>query len=424
MLYEHWQSIATENADRTAIFDPHGGRDWTFAELADAAANTPPGDQRVRFVSGHDARFFVEVLAGWRNSVPVFPLERNQSQPSLPDLEADVAHLKQTSGTTGEPRLIAFTAQQIAADAGNIVSTMGLEQSIPNLAAISLAHSYGFSNIVTPLLLHGIPVILSPTPLPEAVKRSARGHQQIALPAVPAMWRAWHSAGSIPANVRIAISAGAPLPLELEQTVFHEHDLKIHNFCGSSECGGIAYDRTDSPRVDASLIGEAMNHVTLSIDDTGCLVVESDAVAKGYLPKDEQRLSEGRFVTSDLAELVDGQLRITGRASDVINVAGRKLSPETVENTARAIDGITNCVAFGIPSKDDVRCEEVAIVVELQNDADTDAIKRRVSSQLDAWQVPRHWWVVDEIGVTARGKVSRPEWRARFLQHSVSRQHD
>ena len=50
---------------------------------------------------------------------------------------------------------------------------MGLRADWPNLGVISLAHSYGFSNLILPLLLHGIPLILAPAPLPEIIRRAA-----------------------------------------------------------------------------------------------------------------------------------------------------------------------------------------------------------------------------------------------------------
>ena len=49
--------------------------------------------------------------------------------------------------------MVAFTAAQLMADAENIVTTMGLRPDWPNLGVLSLAHSYGFSNLVLPLLL-------------------------------------------------------------------------------------------------------------------------------------------------------------------------------------------------------------------------------------------------------------------------------
>ncbi len=94
------------------------------------------------------------------------------------------------------------------------------------------------------------------------------------------MWRACNDANAIPANVRLAISAGAPLPLNLELEIFKTRGLKIHNFLGSSECGGIAYDGTEIPRTDAALAGSPMRNVNLSLNDDGCLIVRSSAVAE------------------------------------------------------------------------------------------------------------------------------------------------
>ncbi len=143
----------------------------------------------------------------------VCPLEPGQSPPEISAPPKNCAHLKSTSATGGTARFVAFTAEQLVADAENIVATMGLRADWPNLGVISLAHSYGFSNLVLPLLLHGIPLILAPAPLPEIIRRAAENESAITLAAVPAMWRAWHEAKAIPQNVRLAISAGAPLPV-------------------------------------------------------------------------------------------------------------------------------------------------------------------------------------------------------------------
>lgn len=420
MLYERWQSIARLHENRVAVFDGTDRREWTFRELAAEVERGSPTQDVSLFATGHGIQFIIATLTAWRDGRPLLPLERGQKRPLIPEFPASIAHLKMTSGTTGEPQLIAFTEAQLAADADNVVSTMGLSPTLPNLGVISLTHSYGFSNLVTPLLLHGIPVILCPTPLPEMVRNTAAGHASVALPAVPAMWRAWHEAKSIPSNVQIAISAGAPLPLELERAVFETSNLKIHNFCGSSECGGIAYDRSDRPRRDSTLIGSPMENVSLAIDEGGCLVVESAAVGECYLPHKGGRLGRGRFATSDLAELDHGELRIIGRVSDVINIAGRKLSPEMVEHVTRNQPGVKDCVAFGVPARDETRFEEIVVAIELKPEADLAVVKQGVGNELPSWQMPRRWWVVDQIKSNLRGKVSRKEWREAYVKDSRS----
>ena len=67
--------------------------------------------------------------------------------------------LKLTSGTTAEPRVIRFTARQLLADCDNICDGMGLREDDLNYGVVSFAHSYGFSNLITPLLCRGIPLV-------------------------------------------------------------------------------------------------------------------------------------------------------------------------------------------------------------------------------------------------------------------------
>ena len=276
---------------------------------------------------------------------------------SLPP--AHCIHLKTTSATTGAPRFVAFTAEQLAADAENIVATMGLRPDWPNVAAISLAHSYGFSNLVLPLLLHGIPLFIAPSPLPEIFRQAINRAKvpALTLPAVPALWRAWHAAGVIPANVRLAICAGAPLPLALETGVFSATGIKIHNFYGSSECGGIAYDATPVPRTEESCAGKPMRNVDLQIGEAGCLEVRGKAVGETYWPTPSSALKAGCFKTSDLAEIINGEVHLRGRLADQINVAGRKVSPAAIEQVLLEHDQVAECLAFGVPSADADRAE-------------------------------------------------------------------
>lgn len=414
MLYERWQSVARLHADQLALLDTASGQRWTFTQLALAAEQFLLPDHRCATPRGHGPEFLLTVLAAWRVGRPVLPLEG--AAPVVPEpLPVGVVHLKTTSGTTRASQLIGFTAEQLAADADQIVATMGLRHEQPNLGVISLAHSYGFSNLVTPLLLRGIPLVLASSPMPASLLAAAAGFRELALPAVPAMWRAWHEANAIPANVTLALSAGAPLSLELEAAVFARGGLKLHNFYGSSECGGIAYDASPELRGEAALAGRPLAGVTLAVADDGCLVVTSAAVGMGYLGENAAGLGNGRFHTSDVAELRDGAVPLRGRSSDVINIAGRKLAPETVEAVIRQQPGVRECLVVGVPARDDTRGEEALAVLELAAGGSLEMVRRAAATGLPAWQCPRHWWVVPEIHSSQRGKISRREWREKFL---------
>ena len=422
MLYDHWRHVAKNSPNSIALRDLGNGDAWTFQELLNRTERHSLIQEPVVFPQGVSADFIFTVLQAWRSNRVVCPVESGQTIPSIQgQLPAGVIHLKSTSATTGAPRLVAFTAAQLDADAHNIVATMGLTQNCPNIGVISLAHSYGFSNLVLPLLLHGIPLILAGSALPEAIKRAAAMEDGVTLAAVPALWAKWHQADAIPQNVCRAISAGAPLPVKLEQEIFEQSRLKVRNFYGSTECGGIAYDRSDAPREDASYVGTPLEHVAVGVNIEGCLFVTSAAVGQTYWPEPAGSLANGRFQTSDLAEIIDGSVYLRGRANDQINVAGRKVLPEAIEGVLAAHPAVRECVIFGVPSSEVGRGETIVACLALNQKANADVLKQYLLQKLPAWQVPREWWFVDSLMANERGKLSRVEWKKRFLQPARDR---
>ena len=418
MLYGRWRQIVFEHRHELALRDLASGQSWTFGQLDAAVERTEATVDSILFPRGISADFVLSVLRAWRAGKVTCPLEAGQTALHTGRLPSGSVHIKTTSATTDVPRRIAFTAEQLAADAENIVATMGLRPDWPNLGVISLAHSYGFSSLVTPLLLHGVPLILVDSPLPETVLHAAKTVENLTLPAVPALWRAWHEAKAIPPNVRLAISAGAPLPLPLEQAVFEATGIKLHNFYGASECGGIAYDASTVPRADAACVGAPLRNVQLSVNQEGCLEVRSRAVGEHYWPEPSPDLSAGCYRSSDLVELRDGLVFLRGRSSDMINVAGRKVSPESIERALLTHPAVGECLVFGAPSEEAERSETIVACIAMKPGVAADGLKQFLLAKLPAWQVPRQWVFVESLPANQRGKLSRAEWRRHLLERS------
>jgi long-chain acyl-CoA synthetase len=409
MLYERWREVVRDLRNEMALRDLASGQAWTFTELDDRVGSTA---EPVVFPQGSAVDFITAVLTGWKTGAVVCPLEPGQGRLAFPKPPKGIVHVKATSASTGPARLAAFTAEQVAADAANIMATMGLRREWPNVGVISLAHSYGFSNLVTPLLLHGIPLVVTNSPLPESIVSALREVGKATLAGVPALWRAWFDAGVLSSrNVCLAISAGAPLPLNLEREVFEQCGIKVHNFYGSTECGGIAYDRSGEPRTDASYAGVPLQDVRLSVGSDGCLEVESRAVGESYWPEGSERLGQGRFRTTDLAEIIEGGIYLRGRASDVINMAGRKISPESIESVLLKHPAVRQCLVFGVSEGDRERIV-ACVATERTNTGD---LQRFLSAHLPAWQLPRDFWFVEELPVDVRGKLSRAALREKYL---------
>lgn len=414
MLYDRWREVARKHRHEFALADAPAGRRWTFEQLANAGESFASEAGDLVFPRGQDAGFILSVLAGWRDRRVVCPLELNQPRPEVDTPPPWCAHLKLTSATTGSARLVAFSEDQLAADPAAIIATMGLRTEWPNLGVISLAHSYGFSNLVLPLLLHGIPLILESAPLPEMIRRAANQHSAITLAGVPALWRAWLDANALSNRVRLAISAGAPLPLSLEREAFGRHGLKIHNFYGSSECGGIAFDRTKTPREDPILAGTPLEGVHLQVADDGCLQVRSAGVASSYWPQSSPALAASVFHTTDLAEIHGGQVRLLGRAADVIHVAGRKVAPESIERVLLGHPLVKAALVLGINRDAPGREEAIGAVVSVDAGVRESELRAYLLERLPAWQAPREWRFVKELAGDGRGKISRASWRERW----------
>ena len=77
--------------------------------------------------------------------------------------------LKLTSGTTAAPRAIRFRSHQLLADCNQICETMDISDDDLNFGVIPVSHSYGFSNLLTPLIARGVPLVVSRDKTPRAV---------------------------------------------------------------------------------------------------------------------------------------------------------------------------------------------------------------------------------------------------------------
>jgi acyl-coenzyme A synthetase/AMP-(fatty) acid ligase len=146
-------------------------------------------------------------------------------------------------------------------------------------------------------------------------------------------------------------------------------------------------------------------------DDRGVVTVTSPAAAIGYYPQPSPELGGGRFVTSDVGRLVDGELVLLGRADDVINVRGKKVNPSEVEEVLGRLEGVEEAVVLGVPLA--AGGEMVRAVIACPGrDLDRERVVGWCRASLASHKVPRSLILVDEIPRNARGKVDRVALRA------------
>ena len=329
--------------------------------------------------------------------------------------------LKLTSGTTSAPRAIRFRADQLLSDCVNICETMGVTRDDLNFGVVPFSHSYGFSNLLTPLLAYGVPLVASDDRMPRAILNDLAATRATVFPGMPVFYQNFVALENVPElpSLRLCISAGAPLAINVAARFTSKFGRKIHTFYGASECGGIAYDSSAHVTYEDGFIGTPMRHVDVKPTDASIpstITVRSDAVGDGYYPlADLTVLGSGRFVPSDLIRIGERGMYIAGRASEIINVAGRKLNPIEVEKQILQCEGVRQAVVFGIASS--LRGEEPVACVVAEPSLEPAALLRFCQAQLSAWQLPKDYWFVDEIPVTERGKISRRTLAELYALH-------
>ena len=451
-ILDAWQRTLSRKGDAVAIFDANGRPELTFAQIEKRAQEClnlreyeilEPGSV-VAVQVGNSPQLPGILLALWRKGcVPVL-LDSSIDGPALDgalsvtqavalkSLTSKAFHppessllfgdgtqfLKLTSGTSNAPRAIRFTAGQLMGDSEAICDTMGIGENDRNFGVIPWSHSYGFSNLVTPLLCRGVPVVATEDRLPRAILNQLIHSRATVFPGLPVFFqKLCDLAGQRPENLRLCISAGAPLPHETAQLFRQKFGMKIHGFYGSSECGGIAYDASEN-EVPAGCVGEAMKGVTLVHDQsTGRIEVHSAAVGLGYFPEsDPTVLGDGRFIPGDLLCRAPQGLIVTGRVSDFINIAGRKLNPAEVEHVLRGCPGVRETIVFGVahPHRGE---EPIACIV---GEVRSELLQAHCAKALLPWQIPRDFWFLDALPINERGKFSRRGLAEVYLKSKQS----
>ncbi|MDP9005095.1 MAG: acyl--CoA ligase [Verrucomicrobiota bacterium] len=453
-LTEAWGALS-HLAHRAAIFDTGGKVLRTFAGIREEARDFEESLLRehregdvVGIQVGNDPAWPALLLACLRRNVVALPLERTMAAGELEtalricraaavvEIENEKialrtfevepvdwgltppSLLKLTSGTTAAPRAIRFQSEQLLADCLQICETMDITERDLNFGVIPLSHSYGFSNLITPLLARGVPMVLSRDRMPRAVLDDLARTNATVFPGMPVFYQAFAEMNESPAlpQLRLCISAGAPLPLEVAKKFREKFKQSIHSFYGSSECGGICYDRA-APLLEAGFVGEPMSGVTLEQLEPDAMLtrvrVQSAAAGDGYFPEpDGKKLGRGSFIPDDLLSASAEGFRIVGRVSDLINVAGKKVNPAEVEAELLRFSGVRAAVVFGRASI--LRNQEVAACVVAEDGVREPVLLEFCRGRLSGWQVPKRIFFVKEIPVNERGKINRRELATKF----------
>jgi acyl-CoA synthetase (AMP-forming)/AMP-acid ligase II len=135
--------------------------------------------------------------------------------------------------------------------------------------------------------------------------------------------------------------------------------------------------------------------------------VRSAAVGLGALPAADPDLSGGTFVAGDLAAWEGEELRLLGRADDLVIVRGKNVDPREVEAVLRALEAVGDVAVLGVDSGRPGEPTLRAVIACPPGALAYEEVARHCREHLAEYKVPRSIVFVEALPRNARGKLDR-----------------
>jgi acyl-CoA synthetase (AMP-forming)/AMP-acid ligase II len=351
------------------------------------------------------------------------------------NIDADsVAVIFTTSGTTGTPKLVPVTLENLLVMADKM-RRIWFNLSSQDRTAFVLPAYYRAPttiSLLAPLLLGGS-VVLPTTPQVENLAEWVPQTRPTWLWGNPTFFQAvldrLRAGGGLTHSLRFVVSGSAYLPPALRTQLEAALGVPVLQSYGMSETGILAADpappRKRKPgttglfsRDELAIIGP--NGERLADGEVGEIVAYGRTVSPDIdADVKAQRSDDRRLLTGDLGSIdSDGYLTIVGRAKEMINRGGEKISPHEIENALLLHPSVREAAAFSVPHPR--LGENVAAAVVLKSEADTTPhdVKAFLTAHLAPFKIPQNVLMVPELPKGPSGKISRSELSASMIRHT------
>lgn len=351
--------------------------------------------------------------------------------------EEDMAELLFTTGTTGKPKGVILTYRSVYHILMNTIEGIGITPEERVLLPLPLNHSFAL-RVLRATLYQGASVILqNGFAFAKEVENNQTMFNCTAMAAVPASMEILRSQMQeqfikVLSRFRyIEIGAGS---LTIEQRKRLTRQLPstiIYNTWGSSESGGALFTNVteiaDNP-VQIGTIGKPLPQVSIKVLDEngkeiksdsshpGRMALKGDMQMAGYWHRDEltrDTLKDGWLLTSDMVYMDDdGYVYMLGRADDIINVGGEKVSPIEVENIAGQYETVKECACIGVDDPEEVLGQVPVLFVAAKDSSFTETgIQTFLAEHMERYKLPRYYFLLQGIPRNRMGKIDRKELR-------------
>lgn len=340
-------------------------------------------------------------------------------------ISSDLAVIFYTSGTTGEPKAVPITHENMITNIEACKVHMdALADDDVFLNALPNYNSFGFVTAALLPLTAGIGQVLLPNFMPPDATMSAMKDAQVTIvPAVPTMVSLLFGAAARgflpPKSLRYIISGGDSLPPDFYERSMNELGVPLLEGYGLTEATAVVAMTPGTSRTKPGSVGSLLANVDaeirsdegeiLPLTSEGRLWLRGPSVATGYYHNEEltqERFVGGWFDTGDIARFdEEGRLYLVSRASDVIFVGGFKVYALEVERVLIEHPAVAEVAVVGIPRS--ISGEIVKAFVVLKKGEKTTPKELILFSRrkLSYYKVPRIIEFLNEMPRSGTGEI-------------------
>lgn len=339
-----------------------------------------------------------------------------------------VADILFTTGTTGAPKGVALSYNNLSAAARNINAFIGNTSSDVELLALPVSHSFGLGRLRCSLSKGATVVMLGTFANVKKFFKEMTRCQVTMFAMVPASWgfikkMSGKYIGKFADQLKFIEIGSSFMPVEdkeLLMSLLPKTRICMHY--GSTEASRSAFMEFHTYKDNLLSIGKASPNVEIKIftsqgtpaalGEEGEVCVKGEHVTCSYWNETPERFAsdfyDGYFRTGDCGTMdAEGNIYLKSRIKEMINVGGKKVSPMEVEDILNTIPGIKESACIGIPDPGIVLGEVVKAFIVADDNLSNEEIMQQLRPQLEVYKLPVEIERINAIPKTGSGKIQR-----------------
>jgi long-chain acyl-CoA synthetase len=374
------------------------------------------------------------IIVGQRseNDDPLFLDLIRQSSPKHPpqvplSWNGDLVALPYSSGTTGLPKGVMLTHQNLVANASQFISSGRITDRDTLLLFLPFYHIYGIMLINGALYSGATQVIMEAFDLDLSLSL-AQKHQATLYYAVPPILIQLdvhpHLSAYDLSHLRYIMVGAAPMAPDVAQRVQEKLGVRVLQGYGLTEASPVTHlNPVDQGQVKLDSVGVGVSNQEqkivdletgereLEVGEVGELVVKGPHVMQGYWKAQEETarvLRGGWLSTGDIARMdAEGYVYIVDRKKEMIKYKGFSVAPAEVEAVLFQHEAVADCAVIGKPDVEAGEIPKALVLLRSGQEISPDDLMEFVGSRIAGYKRVREVEFVTSIPKTATGKILR-----------------